>query len=292
MKSILFFVSASAVIFKLSSTSESVNGCFSGICSGKTKPALCKSYNGPEDMPIFYLRQKILEFKTLEENKNEKWKLWFKKQKKDMIKDFKKKNNAWFGNKNEKWNNFLYNLEEKWLHYNPYMQEEYKSDIYDVCSNWSDNQWIEWFKTHGLNYITSDFESWFNEIISSYNKIMTCKLMYWKEKKKNEWDSHPFRLYEVDRWTRWLEKLLFLDKDIYIKVSAYREWDQRIRNEEYLWNFLIKRIKKKYINDVNTMVKQWCKEVMNDYNKWLISFYINWIENKQWNVWLIEKKMK
>ncbi|SBT71914.1 tryptophan-rich protein [Plasmodium malariae] len=121
---------------------------------------------------------------------------------------------------------------------------------------------------------------------------MTCKLMYWKEKKKNEWDSLPFRLYEVDRWTRWLEKLLFLDKDIYIKVSAYREWDQRIRNEEYLWNFLIKRIKKKYINDVNTMVKQWCKEVMNDYNKWLISFYINWIENKQWNVWFIEKKMK
>ncbi|KAI4837505.1 tryptophan-rich protein [Plasmodium brasilianum] len=207
MKSILFFVSASAIIFKLSSTSENVNGCCNGICSGKTKPALCKSYTTSEDMPIAYLRQTIE--KNILSEKSRKtfdWELWLRKQEKEMIEDFEKEHAAWLKNKNEAFNNFLNRLEEKLSHYNPRMHEEYQ--------------------TRGLDYIISDFESWFNENInvSAYNKIMTSKLTNWSKRKKYEWNSNPNRYYETLYWIHWNGKALYEDPDINIKVSAYLYW--------------------------------------------------------------------
>ncbi|SBS95447.1 tryptophan-rich antigen (Pv-fam-a) [Plasmodium malariae] len=293
MKSILFFVSASAVIFKLSSTSESVNGCFSGICSGKTKPALCKSYTTSEDMPIAYLRQTIEKNMLSESRKTFDWELWLRKQQKEMIEDFEKEHAAWFKNKNEAFNNFLNRLEEKWSHYNPRMHEEYQSDLYDVCSNWSDDEWIEWFRTRGLDYIISDFESWFNKNInmSAYNKIMTSKLIEFSKRKKYEWNSDPYRFYEARYWVHWNEKALHEDPDINIKVSDYLYWIKRRKKEKKQWEHLIKRIKKKYV-DNKIPATQWCKKITGAYNNWLISFYINWIENKYWNRWIEEKKMK
>ncbi|SBT85715.1 tryptophan-rich protein [Plasmodium malariae] len=292
MKSILLFVLASAIIFKLSSTSENVNGCCSGIFTGKTKPALCKSYTTSEDMPIAYLRQTIEKNILSESRKTFDWELWLRKQKKEMIDDFEKEHAAWLKNKNEAFNNFLNRLEEKWSHYNPRMHEEYQTDLYDVCSNWSDDEWIEWFRTRGLDYIISDFESWFNENISSYNKIMTSKLINWSKTKKYKWNSDPYRFYEERYWVHWNEKALHEDPDIYIKVSSFLYWVKRRKNEKKQWDLLIKRIDKKYVDNNNPKLTQWCIKTMGAYNNWLTSFYINWIENKYWNWWIIEKKMK
>ncbi|KAI4841154.1 hypothetical protein MKS88_000389 [Plasmodium brasilianum] len=292
MKSLIFIVSASAIVFKLSSTSENVNGCCSGICTGKTKPLLCKSYTTSEDMPIAYLRQTTEKNILSESRKTFDLELWLRKQEKEMIEDFEKEHAAWLKNKNEAFNNFLYRLEEKWSHYNPRMHEEYQSDLYDVCSNWSDDEWIEWFRTRGLDYIISDFESWFNENISSYNKIMTSKLINWSKTKKYKWNSDPYRFYEERYWVHSNEKALHEDPDIYIKVSSFLYWVKRRKNEKKQWDLLIKRIDKNYVDNNNPKLTQWCIKTMGAYNNWLISFYINWIENKYWNGWIKEKKMK
>ncbi|SBS93607.1 tryptophan-rich antigen, partial [Plasmodium malariae] len=66
---------------------------------------------------------------------------------------------------------------EKWLYYVIDMKEDFQSNLYDVFSNWIDDQWMEWFKPHVLDYIPSDFERLFNENMSFYNKIVTSKLM-------------------------------------------------------------------------------------------------------------------
>ncbi|SBS98541.1 tryptophan-rich antigen, partial [Plasmodium malariae] len=170
------------------------------IFTGKTKPPLCKSYTTSEDMPKVYLRQTIDKNILSESRKTFDWELWIKKQEKEIIEYIKKENDAWFKNKDEAFNNFLNKLEEKWSHYNPRMHEEYQTDLYDVCSNWSDDEWIEWFRTRGLDYIISDFESWFNENMSAYNKIMRSKFIMLSKRKKYEWDAYPNRFYEARYW--------------------------------------------------------------------------------------------
>ncbi|SBS98960.1 tryptophan-rich antigen, partial [Plasmodium malariae] len=262
------------------------------IFTGKTKPPLCKSYTTSEDMPTVYLRQTIDKNILSESRKAFDWELWLKKQEKEMIEDFEKENDAWFKNKDKAFNNFLNKLEEKWSHYNPRMHEEYQTDLYDVCSNWSDDEWIEWFRTRGLDYIISDFESWFNENIPSYNKIMRSKFIKLSKRKKYEWDAYPNRFYEARYWVHWNEKDLYEDPDINIKVSAYLYWIKRRKNEKKQWDCLIKRIKKKYVDNKIPAFTQWCEKTTEAYNNWLLYFYINWIENKYWNWWIKEKKMK
>ncbi|SBS94090.1 hypothetical protein PMALA_042040 [Plasmodium malariae] len=91
---------------------------------------------------------------------------------------------------------FLYNFEEKWLCYVIGIKEDFQSNYYDVFSNWIDDERMELFKPHVLDYILSSFER-FNENIFFYNKIVASKLMNSNEK-KHEWDYHPYRLYEVN----------------------------------------------------------------------------------------------
>ncbi|SBS95925.1 tryptophan-rich antigen (Pv-fam-a), partial [Plasmodium malariae] len=249
-------------------------------------------YNSSEDMQKEYLRQKLKEIHIFEEYKNSLWELWLRRQEKEMIEDFEKERKACIKNIKEAFNNFLKYLEDKLMQCNPSMFKDHQSNLHDVCSNWSDDQCIEWFKTHGLDYIMSEFESWFNENISVYNKIMKSKLIKWNKKKKYAWELLPSKFYADRYWERWEKTGLREDPDHYIKVAAYPYWVKSREKENKMWNLLIERINKKYIDDAKIMVTQRYKETMADYNNWITSFYINWIENKLWKEWFKEKKMK
>lgn len=100
---------------------------------------------------------------------------------------------------------------------------------------------------------------------------MAPKLIKWIKKKKYACDLLPNKFYLSRYWEHWGKGRLVDDPDHYIKVAAYPQWVKRTKKENKMWNRLIKRNQKKYINN-STVVTQWTAQTMRLYNNWLAPF--------------------
>ncbi|KAI4838585.1 tryptophan-rich protein [Plasmodium brasilianum] len=289
MKPIFLCSLASFAMFKLSSSCTPCN-C-DGILTGKTVPPLCKFYQHRDEIPKIYLKKKIEEFQASENIENYEWKKWFSKEKKNILNSFKNKAKEWNKYINKEFDNFLENLEKKWMHYNPNMHEEYGTYVLEVSSDWSDEKWTKWFKLYASNHLKEHYEEWFNKVVTDYHVMMTDKLNAYSMIKKNEYESRYKNSNESAYWMRWLENQRKLaDPDYYIKENKFRLWKQRKQKQYEEWTKLINYVNGKYVSYNNPDLKQWCEENDTFFKGWLVSFFKRWVTNKQWTVWLREKK--
>ncbi|SBS94044.1 tryptophan-rich antigen (Pv-fam-a) [Plasmodium malariae] len=292
MKAIFLFASASVAIFKLASSSSSHNYSSGSCCGKKIKPPPCRSYSKPEDIPSIVLRPRVEKMESLEPYKSALWEKWFSKKKKEMLEYFQEEKNAWLQHAAMEWGNFLNNLENKWMHYNPNMKEDYNTNLNDVCANWSDSKWRKWFKIYGVNHLKSEYVRWFNNSISDYNITMTCKLIKWYKKKKYEFDSHPEYIKEKRFCKKWKNKACSsVDPEFYVKTAQYNIWNSRHERERKEWLQLINEIYARYVAQKCTTLRDWGKCNVEFYKDWIKFFYEKWLRNEQWKVWLQEKNM-
>ncbi|GAB70005.1 hypothetical protein PCYB_007540 [Plasmodium cynomolgi strain B] len=176
-------------------------------------------------------------------------------------------------------------LEQKWMHFNPDMEKEYKCNVYPEALKWGVTKWIAWFHETGLTCLKQDFKKGISKCGKEYHQKMRKKLNVWHKKYLDEWCKQEWKERENRYFKSWRKWAVHTDQDYWVKLAHYNRWAERIRSEHKEWTDNLKAIE----NNCNEWVN-WKKEKNEFYKQWLQTFTKQWITDEQWNTWNKERK--
>ncbi|CAI7720767.1 tryptophan-rich protein [Plasmodium vivax] len=286
MKSIFVLPLASIALFALSAAAVK-QGCCYGMNPAKFNSVpLCRRY---ADVRVAnenaLLRNKLSKVNVDEGAKETLWKIWFNGRKKPIEKDVENVAYECSQKCESDWDEFMKSVEQKWMHFNPDMEKEYKCSVYPQALKWGVTKWIAWFHETALTCLKQDFKNWITKCGKEYHQTMRQKLNVWHKKYLDEWCKQDWKVREDRYFKKWIKMGLRGDPDYWVKLSQCNRWAARVKKEHKEWTDNLKAIE----NNCNDWVN-WKKEKMEFYKQWLQAFTKQWITEEQWKTWTEERK--
>ncbi|EUD64301.1 hypothetical protein C922_05316 [Plasmodium inui San Antonio 1] len=227
----------------------------------------------------------------VEEWKRNTWTDWLI-QLDDDCKNFnaqiEKEKKAWVEEKEGDWVMLLKHLQNKWLHFNPNLDVEYKVDVLAKSENWDERQWKIWISTEGKQLLEVDLKRWFTN-----NEMIYCK---WTMDEWNEWKNEKIKAWVTTEWKESEDKYWSKFDDASIQTLSLAErnqwanWKERIYREGIEWKNWIAIKESKYVNSNWNSWSEWKNEKRLEFNEWTEAFVEMWITQKQWLIWTDERK--
>ncbi|SOV22379.1 tryptophan/threonine-rich antigen [Plasmodium sp. DRC-Itaito] len=197
--------------------------------------------------------------------------------------------NKWLEGKNKEYDIWLKHMDSKWTNYSKDIDEEYGSNLFKDSHTWNEKQWEKWMKTEGKEFMLQDFKRWLEESEGYLKSWLVKQWIQWKNMKILEWLMNEWRREEDEKWS------LIEDTD-QIRILNHKDrkewlkWKERVTREKLEWKHWVEL--KENMNIYNKWKKwiKWKKNRLANFNEWSQNFIEKWIRDKQWNVWINERK--
>ncbi|CAI7719015.1 tryptophan-rich protein [Plasmodium vivax] len=228
-----------------------------------------------------------------EEWKRKEWSNWLKKLEQDW-KVFNEKlqneKKTFLEEKEEDWNTWIKSVEKKWTHFNPNMDKEFHTNMMRRSINWTESQWREWIQTEGRLYLDIEWKKWFFENQSRLDELIVKKWIQWKKDKIINWLMSDWKRAEQEHWEEFEEKSWSSKFFQIFEKRNYEDFKDRVSDEWEDWFEWVKRKDNIFITNVLDQWIKWKEEKNLLYNNWADTFVTNWINKKQWVVWVNERR--
>lgn len=225
----------------------------------------------------------------LKENKWNDWMKQLEEQWKSFHDQMENERKQWLEKKDAQWEKWKKYTEIKYMSYCVDINNEFESNTLKDSSTWNRNQWEDWITTVGKEMIKSEYEKWIYENENYLDEWKVREWVEWKQKNISSWLSSEWKCKEDDSWSKWEQtvwgKWLFTENRE--KWTAWKERTLRERAEWLKWVQLKEYV---YINDEWIPWTKWKNENRLAFIDWIGSFMNEWINNKQWNEWIHERK--
>ncbi|KAI4833837.1 uncharacterized protein MKS88_000326 [Plasmodium brasilianum] len=226
-----------------------------------------------------------------EEWKRKEWVQWMMKLEVDW-KEFnlqiEAEKKAWIDEKEQEWIQWLKYEQKKWLHFNPNLDSEYKINFFEKSETWDDSQWKLWISTEGKQLLEVDLKNWLSENETIYCKWTLDEWNEWKNNKIKEWITTNWKVNEDQYWSKYDDvSALALTP---LEKNQFYKWKERIFREGIEWKNWSAIKESKYINSNWNAWSEWKNEKLMLFNHWVNSFVEKWVRQRQWNVWIDERK--
>ncbi|EUD65083.1 hypothetical protein C922_04483 [Plasmodium inui San Antonio 1] len=228
-----------------------------------------------------------------EEWKQKEWKNWMKKLEQDweiFNEQLENENNKLIEEKEEEWNTWLKSIEKKWTHFNPNMDKEFHSNMMKRSINWTEPQWREWIKTEGRLYLDIELKKWFFQEKFPPDELIVKRWIQWKKDRIVDWLMSDWRRAEEEHWEEFEDKSWSSKLFQFSEKKNYKVFKERTRDEWDEWFDWVKTKDSIFLTNIVDQWVKWRDEKILLYNQWAESFTTNWINKKQWTVWVNERR--
>ncbi|SBT58741.1 tryptophan-rich antigen (Pv-fam-a) [Plasmodium ovale wallikeri] len=195
---------------------------------------------------------------------------------------------AWIDEKEADWEQWIRNLQTKWLHFNPNLDSEYNISILEKQENWDERQWKLWISTEGKQLLEQDLKNWFTNIESVYCKWTMNEWHEWKNEKIKEWVTTEWKVNEDSYWSKYDDTMVQTLSPV--EKNQWFKWKERIYKEGIEWKNWAAIKESRYVNSNWNYWSEWKNDKRMLFNEWIGAFVDKWIRQKQWYVWVEERK--
>ncbi|SCL81877.1 Plasmodium exported protein, unknown function [Plasmodium berghei] len=193
----------------------------------------------------------------------------------------------WMDQKDGQLIEWVKELQAKWMHFNPNIDQEYKIEFLKKSENWTDDKWKIWMLTEAQQLLENDLKEWLSQAEADYCKWTMDAWNQWKDSQIKEWITLDWKYEEdtffskIDEFT--VESLPPEDQRLWYS------WKERIYKEGSDWKYWASLKESKYVNENWELWEEWKNEKQEMFSEWLQLYTNKWIQQKQWRLWIGEK---
>ncbi|EUD65133.1 hypothetical protein C922_04419 [Plasmodium inui San Antonio 1] len=229
----------------------------------------------------------------ISEWKEKKWSEFMKsieKGFKGFMVYLEKEKNSWLEGRNKLWEEWKVNMEKKWDHYDEITFKELLSTKADDALKWTDKEWTDWVNKYGRIAWTGAWKEWVNEQDLIFKQGIERDWNNWTDFQENKFGSIQWKFLETFGWKYWKNHADPDDPLFPIKMEKMNKWQDRVKKEEEEWSKWLEEKRTEHIDVEWDKWVEWKKENNKKFIDWMEAFVEKWINNKQWTVWIEEKK--
>ncbi|ANQ10955.1 Tryptophan-rich antigen (Pv-fam-a) [Plasmodium coatneyi] len=199
------------------------------------------------------------------------------------------KTDDWMKEKEKDLQTWITEMETKWMNYNHNFDIEYNTNLYKKYLMWDPNDWKTWIRTVGKRLMENDWIKWVEDHESKLNEWVNYDWFQWKSLKNSNWVMNEWKIDEHEYWEEWQNSnlTLWLQKK---KRKKYLTWKNRIEREKSEWDSWVQSKEKLISKSKTGKWIKWKNEKRLLFNDWMENFINTWINRKQWNSWIIERR--
>ncbi|EUD69702.1 hypothetical protein YYG_05090 [Plasmodium vinckei petteri] len=225
-----------------------------------------------------------------DEWKHNAWKKWMvtlEDRWNTFVNNIDKSKSEWMDKKDAQLIEWVKELQAKWLHFNPNIDQEYKIEFLKKSEGWSDDKWKIWMLTEAQQLLENDLKEWLSQAEAEYCKWTMDTWRHWKDSQIKEWITLDWK-YEEDNFFSKVDEFSVEVLPIEDQRLWYA-WKERIYKEGSDWKYWTSLKESKLVNENWELWEEWKTEKQEMFNEWLQLYTHKWIQQKQWRLWIGEK---